>query len=236
MTGGFWYEERHVKTAPSARRILCLVWPHLNPKSVIDVGCGVGTWLNISRELGASKIQGLEGSDLKPEQLKIKPEEFMRADLINPPVLVERFDLAITLEVAEHLPADSAGNFVDYLCSKADVVLFSAAPPEQGGEGHINEQWPSYWKILFQSKGYEQVDVLRSVIWDDETVLGWYRQNTMLYVKAAKANDLKQAILKANPVANDWRGHSFIHPALWSSSRRLRGLVRGVLELTGLKK
>lgn len=236
MSKGFWYEERHAKTSPSARKILSVIWSSVNPKSVLDVGCGVGTWLSISRELGAEKVKGLEGSDLKPEQLKIQASEFERTNLVTPPVLDRRFDLAINLEVAEHLPKDYAVKFVEYLTSNAEVILFSAAPPAQGGEGHINEQWPSYWIELFHKKDYEVIDVIRSVIWNDKEVLPWYKQNILLFAPKAKAAELKNDILRKFPEAGDWRGNSMVHPDMWHSSRRFRGLVRGFLEIGSGKR
>lgn len=236
MSTGFWYEERHAKTSPSARRILGLVWPHVQPQSVLDVGCGVGTWLNISRELGAKKIQGLEGSDLKPDQLKIAANEFLRANLINPPMLDTKYDLAVNLEVAEHLPKDCSNNFVKYLTTNASVVLFSAAPPAQGGEGHINEQWPQYWIELFRSNGFEVVDVIRSIIWNDDKVLTWYKQNTLLFAQKSQAEELKKKIISANSGASDWYGNAVIHPDMWHSSRKFRGLMRGFIELAQGKR
>lgn len=236
MSGGFWYEERHTKTSPSARKILSFIWPYIKPQSVLDVGCGVGTWLSVSRELGASKVQGLEGSDLKPEQLKISANEFLRANLVNPPKLDTKFDLAINLEVAEHLPKDSAENFVKFLTTNSNAVLFSAAPPAQGGEGHINEQWPQYWTDLFRKNGFEAVDVIRSLIWNDDKVLAWYKQNTLLFVNTTQAAEIKKRMLNDLPGAADWNGNAFIHPDMWHSSRRFRGLVRGVLEIASGKR
>lgn len=209
MGSGFWYEERHAKTSPSARKILKLIWPHLNPQSVLDVGCGVGTWLNISKELGAQRVQGLEGSDLKPEQLKIAPQEFLRTDLTNPPKIDCIYDLAVNLEVAEHLPKSSAQEFVKFLATHSRVVLFSAAPPAQGGEGHINEQWPKYWTELFAEQGFEAIDVLRSIIWNDAEVLTWYKQNLLLFCSKAQAQSLRTALLEANSGSSDWKSNSF---------------------------
>jgi len=231
MSSGFWYEERHAKTSPSARRILSLIWPHTKPTSVLDVGCGVGTWLSIARELGAAQVQGLEGSDLKPEQLKIKANEFLRSDLTRPPKLTTHYDLGINLEVAEHLPKTSAEEFVKFLTSNCKVVLFSAAPPAQGGEGHINEQWPQYWAELFSKHEFEVVDVLRSIVWNDPQVLTWYKQNLLLFVHKSQAETLRKNLIQANPGSSDWKGNSFIHPEMWHSSRRFRGLVRGMLEI-----
>lgn len=67
--------------------------------------------------------------------------KFVAADLANP--LKEplgRFDLAISVEVAEHLPKEAAETFIDNLVSLSDEVVFGAAYEHQGGVNHLNEQ------------------------------------------------------------------------------------------------
>ena len=92
-----------------------------------------------------------------------------------------RFDLAICLEVAEHLPRQSAELLVTSLCAFSDAVLFSAASPGQGGTHHINEQWPNYWAELFSRRNFGGVDCLRPLLWENEAVAPYYRQNIILY-------------------------------------------------------
>ena len=82
-------------------------------QSVLDVGCGAGAWLTVWKSLGAETL-GLDGNYVRPEQLLISPGEFSAVDLSASFSLDRRFDLAQSLEVAEHLPA-SSGGFVDSL-------------------------------------------------------------------------------------------------------------------------
>jgi hypothetical protein len=89
----------------------------------------------------------------------------------------------VSLEVAEHLPADAADEFVAGLARFAPVVLFSAAAPYQGGEHHVNEQWPAYWAGRFARHDFLPVDCLRRLIWAHPDVEWWYAQNTFLYVE-----------------------------------------------------
>lgn len=72
-------------------------------------------------------------------------------------------------------------HLVAVLTRAAKVVLFSAAPPGQGGVGHVNEQWPEYWRDLFQAHGFRMLDLIRSRIRDDQRVVWWYRQNLLLF-------------------------------------------------------
>lgn len=149
-------------------------------ESVLDVGCGAGAWLKVWKSHEA-QVLGLDGDYVQPQQLLIEPDEFQSQDLSQAFDLDRRFSLAQSLEVAEHLPAASAAGFVASLCRHADLVLFSAAPPGQGGENHINEQPYDYWRELFLAQGYGLYDLLRPALLNNESVMPWYRYNTFLY-------------------------------------------------------
>jgi SAM-dependent methyltransferase len=157
----------------------------LEPESIVDVGCGTGTWLQAARENGIDDVLGLDGPWVRPDVLEIPPERFLAIELAAPPKLDRTFDLVLSLEVAEHLPPSQAEDFVDQLTALGPVVVFSAAVPGQGGAGHTNEQWPGYWSELFARRGYEAVDCLREVFWDDEAVDWWYAQNLLLFARPA---------------------------------------------------
>jgi SAM-dependent methyltransferase len=201
------YAHRHRDTAPSAEAVLSAALAVLPPvRSAVDIGCGVGTWLACLRSKGAEEILGLDGPWMDPVHLIIPREAFRHADLGQPIRLERRFDLALSLEVAEHLPPGRAGSFVADLCALADFVLFAAAIPHQGGVGHVNEQWPAYWAALFAKRGYAPVDAVRPRVWDDGAVQVWYRQNTLLYAKRTRLPEVKAP--EAVPMA-------LIHPALY---------------------
>ena len=87
----------------------------------------------------------------------------------------------MSLEVAEHLPLESAETFVDSLTKHGNFIFFSAAAPFQTGTGHVNENWCEYWAALFAAKGFEPLDIIRDQIWSDESVPYWYRQNARLF-------------------------------------------------------
>jgi SAM-dependent methyltransferase len=164
----------------SARRILPVVLDLVGARSAVDVGCGDGSWLQVLRELGVHEVVGVDGP-WALDKLKIDRSSFVPLDLSSPLGLERRFDLALSLEVAEHLPAAVAPRFVQQLTELAPVVLFSAAVPGQGGTGHVNEQWPDFWAQCFAEHGYRLVDVLRGRFWDDPTIEPWYAQNAFLF-------------------------------------------------------
>jgi SAM-dependent methyltransferase len=167
----------------SAEEIVPLVVELLKPKSVIDIGCGVGAWLSVFKKLGIVDILGVDGGWVNRELLKIPPDNFMVLDLTNPLRLQRQFDLVMSLEVAEHLPIEYAKQFVKSLTDLGPVVLFAAAIPQQGGADHLNEQWPDYWATLFKERGYGAIDCIRKHIWDSDNIKYWYAQNMLLFVK-----------------------------------------------------
>jgi len=189
------YTNRHERTVHSADTILSILLKHIPAvRSAVDIGCGVGTWLSVLRKKGVTEILGVDGSWVDLALLEIPGSSFLQADLQHSTLrLPETYDLAISLEVAEHLPETSAKAFVASLTSLSRQVLFSAAIPFQGGTGHVNEQWPEYWAELFDEKGYGVHDVIRPEIWKDSGIPFWYRQNTLLFSKRDDSKKTRQA-------------------------------------------
>ena len=169
----------------SARVVVPLVLELLEPRRVVDVGCGIGTWLSVFKELGVEDVWGIDGEHVPREMLEIPEERFLPLDLERTVDIHDRFDLVVSLEVAEHLPPEFAGEFVRFLTQLGAVVLFSAAIPGQGGERHVNEQWPEYWVERFSAREYVAIDCVRPKVWHDERVAWWYAQNTLLFVSSA---------------------------------------------------
>lgn len=168
----------------SAKKVIPLVNEVIKPASVIDVGCGVGNWLKVWKDdIGLRKVQGIEGPYLKPSLLQVPPELVLFQDLKEKFKITDRYDLAMSLEVAEHLPSGYADHFIESLTKLSDVILFSAAIVGQEGTYHLNEQPPEYWAAIFNKYGYVAVDYLRDRIWNDDEIEWWYQQNLLFYVK-----------------------------------------------------
>ena len=187
----------------SARKILGLVFEYTRPQSVLDVGCGLGTWMSVARELGVADFRGIEGRWLDASQLQVERELVTTLDLEQPFSLHRKFDLAICLEVAEHVSASAAEPLVESLAGHSDLVLFSAAIPHQGGHHHVNEQFPDYWKLRFAKHGLQPLDFIRPLVWNDAKVLWWLRQNTLLFAheRVLASNDrLRQEAAVRRPL------------------------------------
>lgn len=146
------------------------------------MGTGTGTWLAVFRELGIDDVWGVDGDYLDRRLLEIPEDRFIASDLTEPLRVDRRFDLALSLEVAEHLPPECGDEFVHTMTRLSSVILFSAAIPFQGGTGHLNEQWPEYWAARFEARGYVPVDCIRRRIWRNEDLDWWYAQNLLFYV------------------------------------------------------
>ena len=165
----------------SARRVVPVVIKAVRVGSVLDVGCGRGTWLAAWREAGVSDVMGIDGDYVDTRRLAIPRDRFMAADLTRDWRLDRWFDLVQSLEVAEHIAPEHSEKFVSRLCAAADVVLFSAAQPGQGGEMHVNEQTAEYWAAIFASHGFQRFDCVRHQVADDLTIEPWYRYNPFLF-------------------------------------------------------
>jgi SAM-dependent methyltransferase len=187
------------------------------PASVLDVGCGTGSWLAEFRAHGVLDVLGLDGAWVPRQQLQIPDHLFVPTDLEHNIVLERTFDLAICLEVAEHLPPESAARLVANLVHLAPIIVFSAAVPGQGGEHHVNEQWPSYWTALFVSHGYAGFNDLRLRLWDQPDVEVWYRQNTMCYLSEAARREHPHIAHRA-----DGGTLSIVHPEMFRRLARDR--------------
>ena len=172
------------------------------PKSLLDVGCGVGTWLSCAAQNGIDDFWGIDGVDISPKQLLFPHKKFKLVDRQKPVDLGRRFDLVICLEVAEHLSEGSSDILIDTLVRHSDKIIFSAACPGQVGQNHINCQWPSWCQEKFNQRGFECNDAVRWAIWNENTIEPWYRQNIFI-----ATNNPKNA-------GNEPRIRSAIHPEI----------------------
>ena len=181
----------------SARTIAQLMLQQLKIGSLLDVGSGHGAWAAEWLKAGVADVVAVDGHYVDVAQLAIPVQSFVSHDLAQPLDLKRRFDLVQSLEVAEHLSAEHAGDFVDSLIRHSDVVLFSAAVPNQGGEHHVNEQPPEYWRRLFAERGFEVFDWVRPRLAGQRQVKPWYRFNSFIYANASGRERLSGSILAA---------------------------------------
>ena len=186
----------------SADLVIPLCLELVEPRSVVDVGCGLGTWLAAFRNAGVETITGFDGDYVDRDLLQIPSSSFIPTDLEKPLLHGRRYDLALCLEVAEHLSPERGPSLVDDLIRLAPAVLFSAAVPFQGGTDHRNEQWQDYWAGLFAERGFQVCDCIRPRVWEDAGVGPWYAQNVLLYhdssIQIAQASGMPLRVIHPN--------------------------------------
>jgi cyclopropane fatty-acyl-phospholipid synthase-like methyltransferase len=215
------YKDRADNTEYSARILSTFVVKNIgNIKSVVDVGCGVGAWLREFKNQKIEVVKGYDGHYVNKNFLVIDKEEFEEINLekVGKETVSRRFDLCVSLEVAEHISKAQAVNFIEFLTSLSPTVLFSAAIPGQGGVNHINEQWPKYWINIFKDKGYTCLDVIRPEIWENDKVILCYRNNAMIFTR-------DKHLINQCASLPTFHGNNLVHPTLFNNK-----LNRGVKE------
>jgi len=191
----------------SAKELLPKLFEITPFQSVLDIGCGTGSWLKVVEDFGIKDYLGVDGFVCDKSELHIDSSKIIVQDLNLSFDLQKKFDLVICLEVAEHLRPDSSEKLIENLVRHSDIILFSAAIPSQGGQNHLNEQWTdNYWVNIFKKFNYFPTDLLRSNIWGNQKIHWWYRQNIVLFVNA----DLNHFNLQKVDFNN------YVHPELYT--------------------
>jgi len=215
----------------SARIVVPMVLRLIRPASVVDVGCGRGAWLRAFQEQGVQVVRGLDGEYVDRSKLLVAPECFTCADLSQPFEVQGKYDLAVCLEVGEHLPEAMAPVLIDKLVKAAPAVLFSAALPGQSGAHHINERMPAYWRALFRRHGYVLLDPIRPTILTDTRVEWWYRQNAVLYVSEDMIR--REPGLGTYRMPEDGLGIEWVQAILLPQDDSVPGLFKRLLAASG---
>lgn len=204
------YTDHSQMSISSAEEIIPKVLDYIKPSSVIDIGCGIGTWLQVWGKFGVNDILGIDGDYINRDKLLISNDKFIATNLEHGFESLRKFDIVTCLEVAEHINESEAEMFVNSLCNLGDVILFSAAIPGQEGTLHVNEQYPNYWQNLFWKNKFVPVDCLRKKIWSNEKVSTWYKQNILFYVKEMQLNKLEELKIEADKT--DVTFLNLVHP------------------------
>ena len=181
----FWNGNNKYINYNCAKLILPILFKYYKPNSIIDVGCGIGSWLKAGYELGVNNINGIDCNNIDNEHLLVSRNNIRILNLeTNNNINNERYDLAISLEVAEHLDVKYSEHFIKTLTTYSDVILFSAAIPYQKGEHHVNCQPPQFWCDIFLQYGYTCFDFRNEIkhLWYELTTP--YSQNILLFAKS----------------------------------------------------
>jgi 2-polyprenyl-3-methyl-5-hydroxy-6-metoxy-1,4-benzoquinol methylase len=186
----YFFDRAAYMEGASAVRAAGILLRYFSPRSVVDIGCGTGLYLAAFAAEGV-EVKGYEGSEVAIRKSPVKEkitlwnlEEYLPSD--------RRYDLCLSIEVAEHLRSQAADAFVRTLVGLSDTIVFTAATPGQGPVdiGHINEQPHEYWigKFAEESFGLERevTEEIKKEM-EEAKVIWWVPKNLMVF-KKIKAN------------------------------------------------
>jgi hypothetical protein len=206
----------------NALRCLRIVGELIPLDHVVDFGCGIGAWMAAASWLGARRVTGLDGPwvvdilrkgdiTFNDGLVAISGSQVIPVDLAenDAPQFSKSYNLAISIEVGEHLPEWRAATLCEGLVNAADYVLFSAATPGQGGYRHINEQPLRYWIDKFWAHGFVPLEVVRPSVAADAWMYFWLRRNIVMFVSYAallRNHRLLQYAQTPEQIARPWQG------------------------------
>lgn len=202
------YADMQILSATSAKEIIPLLINRYKPISVVDVGCGTGAFAQEFIQNGIEDVVGYEGEWMRGTETLLQKDKYIFIDFTNEIGESRIYDLCLCLEVAEHLNYSSARTLVSTLTTLSSRVVFSAAIPSQGGNHHVNEQWPGFWAQLFAEKGYILEWDPRISIWNNSNIASCYRQNLLIFEKTANSEIIMPL--------------SLVHPEAWTQAMKYR--------------
>ncbi len=178
---GFWEcnnNDNHMFDPILCNSIIAFI-KHENCKAVVDIGCGHGLY---TKEINAAGIY-CDGFDGNPNTPKLTDGQCLVTDFSIPQKFPLKYDYALCLEVAEHIPPEYESVFIKNLieCGNEGIIL-SWAIPGQGGHGHFNERDNKYVIDLITNKGYkynsDHTNLLRGMV-----NLPWFKNTLLIFQK-----------------------------------------------------
>jgi 2-polyprenyl-3-methyl-5-hydroxy-6-metoxy-1,4-benzoquinol methylase len=174
------YTEIDTEEGPFATRLADWINDNIDPSSVLDIGCGPGTYVKALRNLGIDAI----GIDIDP-RIEGVPG-LCKESLFDSE---KSGELVLCLEVAEHIENEYSEDIAIAVAGAVNhdgILIWSAAHPGQGGVGHINCQTKEYWQELLELQGLKRWHELESMMIEhiaNGYHMGWFLQNAMIFKK-----------------------------------------------------
>jgi hypothetical protein len=178
---GFWENETgvgHAHDEKLARAILQLI-KREHVETLVDFGCGKADYVKLFKRHGIY----CEAYDGNPNTKELSGGLGTMLDLSDYIDLDEGFDMVMSLEVGEHIPAEFEETFLNNLCRhcfRPGLMLISWAVPGQGGDGHVNCQTNEYIIEQMRQRTYELDEK-----WTDRlrksASLPWFKNTLMLF-------------------------------------------------------
>jgi 2-polyprenyl-3-methyl-5-hydroxy-6-metoxy-1,4-benzoquinol methylase len=167
----------------SARVIVDVLHDNFGPGRLVDLGCGCCVYSHFFKQKGA-EVVCIDA--VQPPEKHAFPVEIVQQDMTVP---FENtwgdFDLALCLDVGEHIPEDLCEPFLKNITQFSDRLIMSCAPPGQGGHHHVNEQPKRYWIEKLRAHGFDydkrRTGVLCETFKRVRTELMWMWEHISLY-------------------------------------------------------
>ncbi len=163
-------------------------------QSLIDLGCATGHYLFYALKEGVSDVLGVEGSPAAFSNLLVDKKYIIQHDLRKPLNLNRKYDIALSIEVAEHIDKKYSDVYLKSMCDCSDLIIFTAATPNQGGKCHVNEQPHKWWIEKFKKHSFrfdkKMTDLLRRKIKENaeagKFIVFWLEPNIMVFCRESK--------------------------------------------------
>jgi SAM-dependent methyltransferase len=167
-----------------AKFITRIAWPH-QAQSAVDYGCGAGWILRWLNHYGVTDLIGIEPNRAAASVMNPATKTWVEFRSLRRRINLDRkFDLAVCLEVGEHLEERYADLLVENITKSTDLLIFSAATPGQGGWGHVNEQPLEYWKEKLRLVGFLNLQSMTAkfrVYLENKGAKKWYCNNIAVF-------------------------------------------------------
>ena len=143
------HSESSVPGAPDFTRALPRLFPDV--RSVADFGGGPGAFLTGFRDAGVQDLVTVEPHPL--HECLFRGVHQLALNIFTEPVN-RKYDLVMSVEVAEHIPSALHEQLIAWIISHSTKwIVFTAAHPGQPGEGHTANKPPLQWRRDFVSGG-----------------------------------------------------------------------------------
>ena len=166
---------------PWARRLAVWIDNALEPATVLDIGCGPGTYVDELRACGVTAL------GLDTDQRVVGHPYLTQKSLFD--MTHERAQVVLCQEVAEHVPEEQADELVAQVVKAVEhTLIWTAAQPGQGGIGHINCQPPSYWADKITAQGLVRNTEKEQQLKDYARAgahMGWFVNNLLYFERAS---------------------------------------------------
>ena len=171
------YNQIDNEEKPMADRLAKWIKEELNPATILDIGCGPGTYVDSFRDAGMQAV-GLDIDDRVHGQEHLTYKSLLDIDS-------ESAEVVICLEVAEHIDTEFEDQVVDRVASTVKkTLIWTAAAVGQGGIGHINckdkQEWADKLTAVGLVRNTEREEALKNYI-KQGYHLGWFPNNLLVF-------------------------------------------------------